>query len=75
VFRGLIIADDIIHIHADIIGAVVSLTTNPSAGNVIGNGNGTVKFSSEAIMKSTEFATTHNYGFGAKRINVRYWFE
>jgi hypothetical protein len=44
-FTGLIIADDILHIHATIIGAVVSLTEFPSAGNVIGNGSGEVLFS------------------------------
>ena len=48
-FRGLIIADDIVHIHAKIIGAIVSLTELPSAGNVIGNGSGDVLFSREAL--------------------------
>ncbi len=48
-FTGLIIADDIVHIHTKIIGAVVSLTTGPSSGNVIGNGSGQVLFSREAL--------------------------
>jgi len=48
-FKGIIIADDCIHIHTDIIGCVINLTTNPSEGNVIGNGSGDVLFSSEAI--------------------------
>jgi len=48
-FRGLIIADDIVHIHAKIIGAIVSLTELPSEGNVIGNGSGDVLFSREAL--------------------------
>jgi len=30
-FRGLLIAEDIIHIHATIVGAIVSLTPSPSA--------------------------------------------
>ncbi len=48
-FRGLVIADDIVHIHNVLIGAVVSLTPNPSEGNVIGNGNGRILFSSAAL--------------------------
>ncbi len=48
-FKGLIIADDIVHIHNTIIGAVVSLTPNPSAGNVIGNGRGEILYSEEAL--------------------------
>ena len=75
VFRGLIIADDIIHIQSVIIGAIVSLTNNPSEGNTIGNGTGIVKFSKEAITSGTGFATTHNFGFRAKRVDVKYWFE
>jgi len=48
-FKGLLIADDIVHIHTTIIGAVVSLTTGPSSGNVIGNGSGQVLFSRKAL--------------------------
>ena len=48
-FRGLVIADDIVHIHSTITGAVVSLTAAPSEGNVIGNGNGKVLFSRAAL--------------------------
>ncbi|MFQ5847193.1 MAG: hypothetical protein ACE5IQ_05890 [Candidatus Methylomirabilales bacterium] len=55
-FRGLIIADDIVHIHTTIIGAVVSLTTAPSSGNVIGNGNGEILFSREALAKATAYS-------------------
>ncbi len=49
-FRGLVIADDIVHIHSTITGAVVSLTTGPSSGNVIGNDNGKVLFSRAALQ-------------------------
>lgn len=48
-FKGLLIADDIVHIHTTILGAVVSLTTLPSSGNVIGNGSGDVRFSRAAL--------------------------
>lgn len=52
-FRGLIIADDIVHIHNRIIGALVSLTPSPSSGNVIGNGGGEILYSSEALLGVT----------------------
>ncbi len=51
-FRGLIIADDIVHIHSTITGAVGSLTTAPSSGNVIGNGSGKVLFSRAALAST-----------------------
>ncbi len=47
-FKGLIIADDIEHIHNNILGAVVHLSATAS-GNCIGNGSGTVKYSSEVL--------------------------
>lgn len=55
-FRGLIIADDIVHIHMTIIGAVVSLTELPSLGNVIGNGSGELLFSREALANATAYS-------------------
>ena len=53
-FSGLIIADDMIHVHSTILGAVVTLTPTPSAGNSIGNGSGDVLYSSEAIQTITQ---------------------
>lgn len=55
-FRGLIIADDIVHIHMTIIGAVISLTELPSQGNVIGNGSGEILFSREALANATAYS-------------------
>jgi len=78
-FKGLIIVDDLVHIHADIIGAVVILTSSPSSGNCVGNGNGNVLYSSEAVkdaMKQVGLQTSSfNFGFGKNRLNVKYWFE
>ncbi len=76
-FKGLLIADDIVHIHTDIIGAIFGLTTNPSEGNCIGNGNGNVLFSSEALKKGIGVISSggQNFGFGKHRIDVKYWFE
>ncbi len=48
-FTGLVITDDIIHLHNQIIGALITLTSTPSAGNVLGNGTGSVCYSSAAI--------------------------
>jgi hypothetical protein len=49
-FRGMVIVDDMIRVHADIYGAVFLLTPTPSDGNCIGNGEGMILFSKEAIM-------------------------
>jgi hypothetical protein len=48
-FRGLIIVDDLMHIHTNIIGAVFVLTENPYSGNCIGNGTGDIMFSRMAL--------------------------
>lgn len=76
-FTGLMIVDDIIHIHTDIVGAVVGLSPSPSEGNCIGNGSGTVSYSSEAITQATYSVapTTEEYGFGRKRLSIVGWYE
>jgi hypothetical protein len=55
-FKGLLIADDIIHVHATIVGGIVSLTPSPSSGNTFGNGSGSALFSNINILKATEGA-------------------
>ncbi|KAF0150898.1 MAG: hypothetical protein FD143_2407 [Ignavibacteria bacterium] len=76
-FKGLLIADDIIHVHTVIIGAVIGLSPNPSSGNCIGNGNGDVLFSRDAVQQgvSSTQPGTNNFGFSRHRIIVRQWFE
>jgi hypothetical protein len=78
-FRGLIIADDMVHVHADIIGAIVVLTSNPANGNCIGNGNGNILYSSEAIQSAMreigKSTSSINYGFGNNRLYVTNWLE
>ncbi|MFQ5804639.1 MAG: PilX N-terminal domain-containing pilus assembly protein [Candidatus Methylomirabilales bacterium] len=59
--KGLLIADDIVHIHTTIIGAVVSLTTGPSSGNVLGNGSGEVLFSGQAIANAIGGGGSQSY--------------
>ena len=78
-FKGLIIVDDMVHIHADIIGAVVVLTPNPSSGNCVGNGNGNVFYSSEAVqdaMTKVGLETTSlTFGFGKNWLLIKHWFD
>jgi len=57
IFRGFIVADDMVHIHATIIGGVFLLSRWPSEGNCIGNGSGDLLFSRTAIIKSLEEAS------------------
>lgn len=52
-FKGLIIADDIDKIHCDILGAVVVLTEFPPSGNVIGNGSGSIRYSTAHLALAT----------------------
>lgn len=77
-FKGLLIADDIVHVHADIIGAVVGLSPSPSSGNCIGNGNGTIKFSRQAIMDATgktKSGGNSDFGYARQRLEVIQWYE
>jgi hypothetical protein len=74
-FGGLIIADDIIHLHSTIIGAVVSLTENPSAGNTIGNSSFSVLYSKEMLDNALMSIERRNYGFAHNRLEVKHWSE
>ncbi len=74
-FTGLIIADDIVHLHSIIIGAVISLTQNPSEGNTIGNSDGFILYSKEALGTSLMSVRPRNFGFAKNRLDVKYWFE
>ena len=67
-FKGLIIADDVVHIHATIIGAIFVLTNGPSAGNVIGNGNGALLFYREAISNGVKQGGVSTGGGGVSVI-------
>ena len=77
-FAGLLIVDDIVRIHNTILGAIFVLTPSPSQGDVIGNGNGFVLFSEEAVVNAiSEIENNSNikYGFGKNRLAVKYWYE
>lgn len=72
-YAGLMIVDDPIHIHANIIGALIALTSKPSEGNCIGNGNGTVLFSSQAITDATSSLTGSGGGNGSASKVLAWW--
>lgn len=67
-FKGVIIADDIVHIHNDIIGMIQVLRKSPGMGNCIGNGNGHVKYSSEAIGNALNSIGRANFVLAWKEI-------
>lgn len=53
VFRGLIIADDLVHVHTQVIGAVIVLTGCPSSGNLMGNGHGSILYSRATLSRAS----------------------
>jgi hypothetical protein len=53
-FTGIIIADDVVHLHGELIGGLIALK-NALSGNVIGNGSANLKFSRQAIVSATRF--------------------
>lgn len=75
-FKGLIIADDIVHLHTTVLGAIIALTPSPSEGNCIGNGSGDAIFSRQAIINGIGQVVKANlFGFGKQRIIVHKWYE
>lgn len=53
-FKGLIIADDVMHLHGDVLGGLIAFK-NALSGNVIGNGNARILYSREAIVEASKF--------------------
>jgi hypothetical protein len=80
-FAGIIIVDDLIHVQelATVIGTIVILTPSPSGGNCVGNSDGKVLYSTQAVFDA--FTSTglekrmFNYGFGNNRLYVKHWLE
>ncbi len=68
-FKGLMITDDIEHIHCDLIGAVVSMNTTPS-GNCMCNGSGRILYSRAALERASQAAAG-----GGRVITVTAWRE
>ena len=82
-FTGLMIFDYSFHHHIDILGAVIMLSPDlETEDNCNGNQDHWLKYSSEVIENSTKIAAeitglmgTTGYGFGKKRLDVRYVYE
>jgi hypothetical protein len=80
-FKGIIIVDDMIHIQelAIVIGTIIILTPAPSGGNCVGNSDGKVLYSTEAVFDALTSTGLEkrmfNYGFGNNRLYVKHWFE
>jgi hypothetical protein len=75
-FKGVLIADDIVHVHTTIIGAVVALSNSPSSGNCIGNGSGSILYSKAAINDGVNVIPfTGTGGLTSSSMNVVYWWE
>jgi len=82
-FTGLLVGDYTFHHHIDILGSVLLLSPNLEEDkNCKGNKDHWVYYSSEAIISATEIVANITglsgqvgYGFGKKRVNVRYVYE
>ncbi len=77
---GLLITDYSFHHHIDVLGSIIQLSPNlETVNNCGGNADHWVYYSSEAIENATEIAAEITglsgkvgYGFGKKRVTVRY---
>ncbi len=66
-FSGLVVADDMIQLHGNVLGGIVTLTTTPG-GNVVGNGNGSIRYSKMAIENAVA-----NYSNGTPPRVIAWW--
>lgn len=72
-FKGIIIVDDIQNVHTDIYGAIFTLTSK-SKGNILGNGNGQILFSNEAISNAvSKYSTKSNTSETGDKGVVAWW--
>lgn len=53
-FKGIILADDVMHLHGDVLGGLIAFK-NSLSGNVIGNGNAKILYSYDAVMEASKF--------------------
>lgn len=67
-FKGIIIADDVVHLHGTVYGGIIVFTES-LGGNVVGNGSARILYSNEAIVQALRFLVT--YG----RPSVLAWWE
>jgi hypothetical protein len=72
-FTGILIVDDIIQFKATLIGALICLNPFPSSGNCLGNGNGDILYSTDAIINATNVSGAA--GAGSSKSSVIAWYE
>jgi len=83
VFTGLLIGDYTFHHHHNVLGAIILLSPNlEDSKNCNGNKDHWVKYSTESVVSATEIVANITglsgqvgYGFGKKRVNVKYVYE
>ena len=68
-FSGLLISDDISHLHGNIWGAIIVLTQSPS-GNVLGNGGASLYYSKQAIKDAVSVLSS-----GPQQLHIIAWYE
>jgi hypothetical protein len=66
-FKGIIITDDVAHLHGDTYGALVVLSRTPT-GNALGNGNAAVLYSNYAIRYAMSLAQS-----GSSPVILGWW--
>jgi len=76
VFAGIFMADEVVRIHTNIIGALIAISHDPASGDCIGNGTGSILFSRQAIMNAVNLVNLTN-SINALSVNqqILYWFE
>ncbi|MCF8241346.1 MAG: hypothetical protein K9J16_08155 [Melioribacteraceae bacterium] len=77
-FKGLIISDKLLHVHSNVIGGIVILSNSAAHGRNLGNGNGVVQYSGEAIEEAAgaiSSTASAAYGFAKARIEILEWDE
>jgi len=82
-FTGLLVGDYTFHHHHNVLGAIILLSTDlEDSKNCNGNKDHWVKYSTDSVEDATEIVAqitglsdALGYGFGQKRLNVKYVYE
>ena len=74
-FKGLMIMDNLFHIHMDILGAVAILTPNTVRNSCTGNLDHWIRYSAEALEKATQGSRQEVSASWKSRLKVISWYE
>ena len=76
VFKGLMIFDNVFHIHLSVVGAMIILSPNTVRDRVCnGNRGKYIKYSSEALRYATNFSKQETDASWKSRLKVLSWYE